>query len=167
MAIIQLFRIDFRLIHGQVMTKWIKQVPTDRILIIDEELSKDDFMADIYRCAAPPNILVEILGQEASVAAWKENQFGEGNLMILVRNVKTALYLKENGVGIDQIQIGGLGGSPGRIMVIPAVTLDSADADALEQIQDLGCRVYAHVVPSEPKVELKKLIEKYRMMKNK
>ena len=165
MARISLFRIDFRLIHGQVITKWIKQVPTDRILIIDEELAKDDFMADIYRCAAPPNIPVEILGLRDGVEEWERNQFGEGNLLILVRNVETALELKEQGVGIEEMQIGGLGGSPGRIMVIPAVTLDKKDAQNLEKIQKLGCQVYAHVVPSEPRIDLNKLLEKYNMMK--
>ena len=53
MAEISLFRIDFRLIHGQVIVKWLKQTPTDRIVIIDDQLAKDDFMADIYRMSAP------------------------------------------------------------------------------------------------------------------
>lgn len=34
MADINLVRIDFRLIHGQVVTKWVKQANANRIIIV-------------------------------------------------------------------------------------------------------------------------------------
>ena len=40
MAKISLIRADFRLIHGQVITKWLKQSNANRIIIIDDALSK-------------------------------------------------------------------------------------------------------------------------------
>ena len=45
MANISLIRIDSRLIHGQVITKWVKIAKANRIIIIDDELAQDDFMA--------------------------------------------------------------------------------------------------------------------------
>ena len=44
MADIKVARIDFRLIHGQVITKWIKYYPVDMIVIVDDALGSDDFM---------------------------------------------------------------------------------------------------------------------------
>ena len=41
-------RIDDRLIHGQVVTAWIKQYPINKILIIDDELSRNKLMERIY-----------------------------------------------------------------------------------------------------------------------
>ena len=38
---IVLCRIDDRLIHGQVVTAWVKQTEGNRIVIIDEALVKD------------------------------------------------------------------------------------------------------------------------------
>ena len=46
-------RIDDRLIHGQVVTAWIKQYPINKILIIDDELSRNKLMERIYKAAAP------------------------------------------------------------------------------------------------------------------
>ena len=40
-------RIDDRLIHGQVVTAWIKQYPINKILIIDDELSRNKLMERI------------------------------------------------------------------------------------------------------------------------
>ena len=50
---IVLTRIDDRLIHGQVVTAWIKQYPINKILIIDDELSQNRLMERIYKAAAP------------------------------------------------------------------------------------------------------------------
>lgn len=165
MAKIQLFRIDFRLIHGQVITKWIKQVPANRIVIVDETLANDDFMADIYRMAAPPDIKVEVYSRQAAVDAWNKDEMGEGNIFILVRDVKTALWLKENGFGVTDIQIGGLGGGNGRVLVSPAITLDGPDVEDLQKLDQLGVNVYIHVLPAEPRIELQKAIAKYNSLK--
>ena len=49
-------RIDDRLIHGQVVTAWIKQYPINKILIIDDELSQNRLMERIYKAAAPMGV---------------------------------------------------------------------------------------------------------------
>ena len=46
---IVLCRIDDRLIHGQVVTAWVKQTEGNRIVIIDEALVKDVFLQKILR----------------------------------------------------------------------------------------------------------------------
>ena len=56
---IVLTRIDDRLIHGQVVTAWIKQYPINKILIIDDELSQNRLMERIYKAAAPIGMLGE------------------------------------------------------------------------------------------------------------
>ena len=43
MAEIRLIRIDFRLIHGQVITKWFGSTRATEIVIIDDALSEDAF----------------------------------------------------------------------------------------------------------------------------
>ena len=63
---IVLTRIDDRLIHGQVVTAWIKQYPINKILIIDDELSQNRLMERIYKAAAPMG--VEVLIQSVSEA---------------------------------------------------------------------------------------------------
>ena len=39
MSEIKLARVDFRLMHGQVVTTWIQQVSADAILIVDDKSS--------------------------------------------------------------------------------------------------------------------------------
>lgn len=60
MAEIKLFRIDSRLIHGQIITKWLKVTQADKIVVVDEMLAADDFMKEVYVAAVPKGISVDI-----------------------------------------------------------------------------------------------------------
>ena len=53
MAELVLTRIDSRLIHGQVVTKWVGQSGANRIIVVSDELVNDEFMKNIYLMAAP------------------------------------------------------------------------------------------------------------------
>ena len=53
-----LVRIDDRLIHGQVMTAWMKTLPAKQIIVIDDKVAKDDFMLFVLQNAAPSGIKV-------------------------------------------------------------------------------------------------------------
>ena len=39
---------DSRLIHGQVMTKWVNQSQANKIVVVSDELAADEFMREIY-----------------------------------------------------------------------------------------------------------------------
>ena len=51
MANIVLCRIDSRLIHGQVVTKWVGQSQANRIAVVSDELDANPFMKNIYLMA--------------------------------------------------------------------------------------------------------------------
>ena len=56
---IVLIRIDDRLIHGQVVTQWIKDTNGNRILIVDDKLVNDRMMMRILKAAAPPGVKMQ------------------------------------------------------------------------------------------------------------
>lgn len=56
MADIVLCRIDSRLIHGQVMTKWVNQSSANKIVVVSDELAADEFMLQIYLLSAPAEL---------------------------------------------------------------------------------------------------------------
>lgn len=53
MAKIKMVRIDYRMVHGQIVAKWIKFRPVDRLILADDALVDDPFMGDIYKMAVP------------------------------------------------------------------------------------------------------------------
>lgn len=160
MADIRLVRVDFRLIHGQVITKWFGTTRANQIIIIDDELSKDPFMASIYEMSAPPGAKVTVFSVEKAVEEWNKNQLGDGKLLVLFKNVNQIYSAWELGFPFNEIQIGGLGSAPGRKVVFGPITLNDEDAKKLKQMNDNNVRVYLHQVPEEGSAELIDVLKK-------
>ena len=160
MADIVLIRADFRLIHGQVITKWAKQTMANKILIVDDMLAKDSFMSSIYTMSAPPGMEVVIDTVEDVVSKWKADGYGNCRLFILIKDVPTIYTLFKKGFPVKELQIGGRGAAPGRKVVFGPITLDQSDAVKLTEMQDSGIRVYLHQVPDDPSMEFTKILEK-------
>ena len=53
---IVLCRIDERLVHGQVMTSWTKQLQIKRIIVVDDDIAKDEFTSLVLTMAAPSGV---------------------------------------------------------------------------------------------------------------
>ncbi len=104
MAEIQVIRADFRLIHGQVITKWIRQTPANKILIIDDILAKDSFMSSIYVMAAPPGIEVMIDTVDDAVTKWNSGAYGAAKLFVLIKDVPTIYRLYKAGFPVKELR---------------------------------------------------------------
>ena len=105
MAEIVLCRIDSRLIHGQVMTKWVNQSQANKIVVVSDELANDEFMLEIYLLSAPAGVKIECYGIEDTIKNWNENQFGTGKVLLLLPDLKSMKQIYDGGVNVSQIQV--------------------------------------------------------------
>lgn len=158
---IKLVRLDFRLIHGQVIAKWFGQIMGNEIVIIDDDLSQDSFMASIYEMSAPVDSKVHVYSVEYAVKKVEDGTFASGKVLVLFKNVDQVFKAVEKGFKIDELQIGGLGSAPGRINVYGPITLDDHDASLLKKIADQGTNIYLQQVPEEAKMTFSKVLEKF------
>ncbi|WP_447886855.1 PTS system mannose/fructose/N-acetylgalactosamine-transporter subunit IIB [Serratia fonticola] len=161
MANIVLCRIDSRLIHGQVVTKWVGQSQANRIAVVSDELEADPFMKSIYLMAAPPNVKVDCYGNQSFAAAWWENQLGEGNVLVLFPNLVTVQQAVVDGFDVKNIQVGGLGGGPNRKAVFQNITLDEADVAILRDLQQRGVTVFFQTIPEDKPQALADILKKF------
>lgn len=161
MAEIKLFRIDSRLIHGQIITKWLKVTHADKIVVVDETLAADDFMKEIYVAAVPKGISVDIYDTDGAMEEWERNRFGEGKALVLVRDVAACLSLYAKGFSLDSIQIGGLPNGPGRTPVYKAVSFSKQEVENLKALYDKGISIVLHIVPDNPSMDFEKVIKKF------
>ena len=56
MAEIKLTRVDFRLIHGQIVVKWCKAFEVDKIVVIDNVVAGDEFMLRVQANGRLPGL---------------------------------------------------------------------------------------------------------------
>lgn len=159
MAELSLVRLDYRLIHGQVVTQWSRVVEIDRIVVVNDALAADTFMADIYRMSAPQGVGVEVLSIEEACAAWRKNKMGAGSVLLLFKYAEDALRAHEGGLAFGDLQVGGCGGGKGSVAAC-GIAFQKEDVDTLKKIASKGVHVHVHVVPSQPDYSLDQVAEK-------
>lgn len=155
---IVLIRVDSRLIHGQVVTKWLQQSNASEILVVSDELEKDEFLQTIYVMAAPPNIKVTIKGTETVLKYWES--IVDGNIMLLVPDLETLEIVHKLGLIDNEVQIGGLGGGEGKKNVIKNLNLSEKDTDIIKNLIEQNIKIVFQAIPEENPINLKNLIIK-------
>lgn len=153
-------RIDYRLIHGQVITKWLKQCGANRIIIIDDGLSKDTFLGQVYKMAAPTGIQVDIVSVKQAANLWASNKIVKGQIFILFKSVEMAKEAIDAGLNLSELQIGGLENTASRKVVHVGISMDKDDGEKLKSIQNKGTRVYFQTIPGEEIEELDEILRK-------
>lgn len=58
---IRLARIDDRLIHGQVATVWTKETQVERIIVISDDVAKDEVRKTLLTQVAPPGVKASVV----------------------------------------------------------------------------------------------------------
>ena len=151
---IKFCRIDYRLIHGQVITKWSHIVSINQIVIVNDALANDEFMAGIYAMAAPSNMEVKTVTKETFVQNAKAGEYDEVATFLLFKSIEDCSEVVSKGINFKQVQIGGLGSGNGRTSVVKGISVDLKDIAKLEEIASKGAEVTFQVTPEEKKVAL-------------
>lgn len=163
MGIIKLVRIDSRLIHGQVITKWIPITGSKTVIIIDDELYKDDFMGQIYASAAPKGVKCFILSVDEAVKSFQEDRLGEGNIMILFQDIENCYQAYKKGFSFKHLQLGEIPKNGERINVFKAISFNLSEAVKLKEISDAGIDVVLQPVPELSKTKLEKVLKQFKL----
>lgn len=158
---ISLVRVDFRLMHGQVIANWLNQVDANSIMIVDGKLSKDSFMQNIYKMAAPKGVKVSIFDLTKALEKIKSEKYmASRRLIVLFKSVEDAGKAKQAGFPMEELQIGGLGSGSNKIQITNQIYLDKQEMQTLIDLEKEGVSVFLQTVPKEARVSLAKAKEK-------
>ena len=78
-----LCRIDDRLIHGQVVEGWLRIINAEHIVIVSDEVAKDEMQQALLSLAVPRNIKVSSFAVEESAVKVTENPLQKCRLLLL------------------------------------------------------------------------------------
>jgi mannose/fructose/N-acetylgalactosamine-specific phosphotransferase system component IIB len=163
LAGIALLRVDDRLIHGQVVVKWLRYLACDEIWVVDDDLWADDFMQRVLRLAAPPSVTVHVSPVLGAPSSLQRPLSDDRVVLLLVRSPQTALELLDQGLEFSELNVGGLASGPHTIRIYKSVSATPEQITALRCMQDRGVRVYFQMVPEERPVEMAELLSAQRL----
>lgn len=153
-----LTRIDDRLIHGQVMTKWLKETGAENVVIIDDATSKNEFMINVFEQAIPEDIGIGVFSKEDGAKFFSQSL--EAPTMILVKVPETIEYLINHGIDIKDLDLGGMGAKDGRSTLYQYISTSHEEDQCFYRLLDKGMNVYVQIVPQNEKQPIKPLLDK-------
>src|SRR5699024_11413418 len=98
-------RIDNRLIHGQVGVTWSNRLVANCVVVANDDVSKDKVQQDLIDMVLPDVIQTRFFSLQKTIDII-QNASPRQKIFLVVRDVQDALTLKENGVPIDQLNVG-------------------------------------------------------------
>ena len=149
---VALIRVDNRLVHGQVLEAWLPALDAHGVLVADDEAAGNVLARSAMSLAIPPGVSFQVLRLSAA-AADLLRPGGKGvpgvRTLLLVRDVRDAIALAEQGLAIPRLNLGNVHYATGRRQVAPSVYLDAGEMQALARLASRGTEVEARAVPSE------------------
>jgi PTS system mannose-specific IIB component len=162
MGRIQLTRVDDRLIHGQVMTKWAKGLGLNAIFIIDNDVAKDDFMKQIYiSSGSRSGLTIKVFNTSDVCKYWEETKFEDYKVLLLFKSVTAVYEAINNGLLIEELNVGGVSKKKDSNSIISSVSLTDYEIGLLNELaQSQKMEIYFQTIPDSNKIMLKDWIKK-------
>ncbi|MEI7347692.1 PTS mannose transporter subunit IIAB [Dickeya chrysanthemi] len=157
---IGLARIDDRLIHGQVATRWTKETNVSRIIVVSDEVAADNVRKTLLTQVAPPGVTAHVVDVAKAVRVYDNPKYASDRVMLLFTNPADVLRLVESGVKITSVNIGGMAYRQGKTQVNNAVSIDDKDIDAFNKLHARGIELEVRKVSTDSKINMMDLITK-------
>ncbi|WGL94113.1 PTS mannose transporter subunit IIAB [Arsenophonus nasoniae] len=157
---IALARIDDRLIHGQVATRWTKETKVKRIIVVSDEVAKDHVRSTLLKQVAPPGVTAHVIDIAKCIRVYNNPKYAGERVMLLFTNPTDVLRIVEGGVEIKSVNIGGMAYRDGKTQVNNAISIDNEDIEAFNQLSKRGIELEARKVSSDNKLDMLTLIKK-------
>lgn len=154
-----LYRVDERLIHGQVVVGWGTRLHPDRIVVVDDELALSEWEQELYTLGLPEEIRAAFVGVDDARDRLDEWAANDDRILLLTRNLDTMRRLGAGGaLAGREVNLGGIHHAPGRDRVLPYVFLGEGERDHIRALIDDGAEVVARDLPDTRGVDARHLL---------
>ena len=106
---IEVLRVDDRLLHGQVAVSWTRYFKVDVILVANDHLITDKDMQVAFKLATPAGIVLSMKSLQGAVNVINNPKHAARKIMVITKDLNDAKFICENTKGaIKDILLGGL-----------------------------------------------------------
>ena len=155
---VDLYRIDDRLIHGQVVVGWGQPLGIRLIVLVDDEVARSDWEQDLYRMGVPPEMQLVFADVGTAVRDHPKYASDPRHAIVLTGDVATMRDLVKGVQTIRQVNVGGLHHRPGRVQKLRYVFLSPDEERELRDLISSDIKVIAQDVPAARAVPMEEVL---------
>ena len=157
---IELYRIDDRLIHGQVIVGWGQPMGLGFLVLVDDEVANSEWEQELYRMGVPPELDVFFASvAEASIKLDQWNGDKRPGILLTADIDTMARLASAKAATIRAVNLGGIHHRADRVERLRYLYLTNEEMRALQGLERHGVEISARDVPASRPVPLSALLE--------
>ncbi|EOL42704.1 hypothetical protein RV11_GL003028 [Enterococcus phoeniculicola] len=161
---ITLARIDDRVIHGQTTTRWTKARPVQGILVVGDDIAKDELRKKVLKAAAG-NLKLGVYTVEQSKESVSKGKESKKDFFLISNSPQTFAEMVRLGIDFGKkLNVGPMNTRAGAKVLGRTVAIDEKDYEAFEYMEQQGIEIGFQLLPDDESKTWKSLKAKYDSM---
>jgi len=156
-----LARVDSRLLHGQVATAWSKTTNPTRIIVVSDNVAKDDLRKQLIMQAAPVGVHAHVVPIDQMIKIAKDDKhFGAERALLLFETPQDVKRAIDGGVPLKTVNVGSMAHSVGKVQPNKVLAFDQDDIDTYKAMEKEGIKFDVRKVPTDSEDNLDNIMKK-------
>lgn len=145
---IKLVRLDYRLLHGQVVFSWTGHVGAQRIIVVDDDAANDEMKKSALLLSKPAGVRVNIFTVDKAIAKMPKVEQLDEKIMMIFGNTAALLKFCQAYPKIKEINYGAVANKPGSKTFDQSVFLTPEEQADTQKLLDMGIKIYSQQTPT-------------------
>lgn len=154
---ISLVRLDYRLLHGQVVFSWVGATGAQRIIVVDDEAANDELKKNTLKLARPSGVLLNVFTLEKALAKMPKLETLGENVMLIFGKTSTLRAFCAGYPKIHDVNYGATANKEGAKQYGGSVFLDASEQADTQALLDQGVHIFVQQTTASAKSDLTQL----------
>lgn len=143
------FRIDNRLIHGQIIETWLPYTRATHLVVCNDNLADDGLRQQIMLLAVPSRVRVSFVSTEKLKDVLERHVAERDKTLVIFADCADAKAAYDSGVRFLRLNIGNLHYAPGKRQICGHVALSEEDTACLRGFTSMDVTLDFRCVPND------------------
>ena len=144
-------RVDDRLIHGQIAVVWSKHFATNHLVVANDQAAKNEVQQMTLKMATPNGVKVLIRSVDDAIKVFNNPKSETVKMFVLTNSIQVE--------SINVANVGRFEAASEKKQLNADVGCTPKELEALKEIAKLDMETIHWVIPTNPKISVKKLLE--------
>lgn len=154
---IKLVRLDYRLLHGQVVFSWTTTIGAQRIIIVDDDAASDELRKTALKMSKPTGVRLNIFSLATTLEKMPKVETLDENIMMIFGNTSTLRGFCEAYPKLKEINYGGVANKSGAKQYDDAVFLTAEEQKDTQRILDMGIKIFSQQTPNLKRINIERV----------
>jgi PTS system mannose-specific IIB component len=148
------FRVDNRLVHGQVIEGWLPYLDATKLVVINDKLAVDELRQQIMQLAIPGRIQTHFVPFKKIKTLYDDIKSRGNRALYLLATCQDVSRLTAEGVAVPVLNVGNIHYIHGKRHLCTHVAVSDDDLACLRALREKGTQLDFRSVPTDmPVVE--------------